>query len=144
MIHATRATRLVILCAALTACRGTPPQLAPSVAPAAAEWQAVLPQATQEVSAGRYAAADKLLAEFGARNPSTEAATESMFWRALFKLDPANPAPAIHEASMLLDSYLQAQHGGHRHEATVLRRVSSALEARTVALTPGGGAPRGL
>jgi TolA-binding protein len=130
----TRVLRVTILAAALTACHATPPQVAP-VPAAQSEWSATLLQSRDEISAGRYAVAERLLAEFAARYPASPEATEATYWRALYKLDPANPAAAPHDASLLLDSYLAAGPSAHQTEAQVLRRIAAVLEARTLAST---------
>jgi hypothetical protein len=80
------------------------------------------------------ASAERALADFVQRFPNSPEAAEVPYWRAVLKLDPANPS-AVKEATVLLDSYLAAAPTGiHRVEATALRRLISALEARTAAL----------
>jgi TolA-binding protein len=117
---------------ALTACHASPPQVE-AVPVAQSEWSATLLQSGDEVSAGRYAVAERLLTEFAARYPASPEATEATYWRALYKLDAANPAAAPRDASVLLDSYLASGLGAHRTEAQVLRHIAAALEARTLA-----------
>jgi len=87
-------------------------------------------QASQEAAAGRYGVADRLLTDFTSRYPASSEAAESMFWRAVFKLDPQNPNASTHDAGVLLDSYLANGLAPRRGEAGALRRVVSALEAK--------------
>jgi hypothetical protein len=118
--------------------------LAPAPSSASSDWTASLAQASQEVQSNRYAVADRLLADFVARYPNSPEALESSYWRALFKLDPANPATAPHEAGVLLDGYLATPAAGaHRTEAAVLRRVASSLEPRPALTAAAPAAPPG-
>jgi hypothetical protein len=134
-----RAARLLVLCVTLGACRsgqvstGTP-QPAPR-----AEWHATLAQASLDVSAGRYAVADRVLMDFTTRNPSSADAAEAMYWRALYKLDPANQSPNPKEAALLLDGYLASFEAPRKAEAAMLRRLATLLETRVAAPNVGGG-----
>lgn len=134
MTHSrTRVLRIVALCAMVGGCQSLPPQsLAPATS-ASSEWQATMAQSSQDASAGRYQAAERVLADFAARYPASNEATESMFWRALYKLDPGNTAAAPRDAMVLLDGYAQAPQAHHRGEGVVLRRVAATLDARVVA-----------
>jgi hypothetical protein len=91
-------------------------------------------QASQEAAAGRYAVADKLLADFTTRYPASGEGAESMFWRAVFRMDPSNPNASTHDASVLLENYLANPSAPRRGEATTLRRVINALEAKPSAV----------
>jgi hypothetical protein len=98
------------------------------------EWTAAQTQAGTEVLAGRYGVADKVLADFAARFPSTTQGTDAVYWRALYKLDPANGTATAHDAAVLLDGYLAAPlTAEQRAEGTALRRVAGALERASVA-----------
>ena len=103
--------------------------------PARNEGQAMILQASQEASAGRYAVADRILADYAARYPASPDVADAMYWRALYKLDPANQSAAPRDALVLLDGYLSTNSAGHRTEAQTLRRVAAALEARAAAAT---------
>jgi hypothetical protein len=101
---------------------------------AASEWPRTFAQATTDAHASRLPAADRVLTDFAARFPGSLEASEIPYWRAVLKLDPANPA-ASHEALLILDAYLaDTTSRQHRTEATTLRRLESALETRTAAL----------
>jgi hypothetical protein len=100
--------------------------------PGPAEGATTIAQASQEATAGRYGVADKLLSDYSARYPSTSESADATFYRALFKLDPANPNASPRESAQLLDSYIAANTGAHKTEAQALRRVANALEARAV------------
>jgi len=116
------------------ACQSSPSP-APTPEPTAAtEWPRTYVQATTDAREGRLPAADRALVAFVTRFPGSAEATEVPYWRAVIKLDPANPASS-HEALVLLDAYLaDTTFRVHRLEATTLRRLQAALEARTAAL----------
>ena len=130
MSTVSRALRGAALCVAMTGCgRMTPGPEVPSPT-ANSDWAGSLTQTWQEVGAGRYAVADRLLAEFAIRHAGSAEATDASYWRAVFKLDPANPASSAHDAIALLDTYLASGQTPHRTEAHAMRRVALALEAR--------------
>jgi hypothetical protein len=98
------------------------------------EWSAVYARITADTSATRAFGADRALAEFAQRFPSSPEAAEVPYWRALFKLDP-NSTAAMRESMTLLDGYLTtAPAGTHRLEAGVLRRLGLAIEQRNAAI----------
>ena len=116
-------------CAQLRAASSTPPR--------PLQWQLAeaLDQAEREALASRFDVADRLLADFASRHPGTHEGAEAGFWRAVFKLDAANPAASPRDAAGLLDGYLEAPATAqHRGSATALRRVAGALDARNAAL----------
>ncbi|MDB4890588.1 MAG: hypothetical protein JWL61_2443 [Gemmatimonadetes bacterium] len=117
----------------LSAC-STGQQHLSSPMPGPAEGLTTIAQASQEATAGRYGVADKLLTDYSARYPSTSESADATFYRALFKLDPANPNASAREAAQLLDRYISTNTGTHKTEAQSLRRVASELEARAVAV----------
>jgi hypothetical protein len=94
------------------------------------EWTAVLAGAHAANQEGRYADADEILVQFSNRNPRSEEAMEASYWRAAYKLDPANSAASRSSATRLLESYLA---GGarrrHTSEAMILRRLASSLDS---------------
>ena len=119
-----------VLYLAVSGCQGlTRAAEAPSP-DAHSEWAASLTQTWQELGAGRYAVADRLLAEYQSRYPASIDAIEAMYWRAIYRLDPANPAASTHEAIALLDAYLASSQTPHRTESQILRRIAVALDAR--------------
>ena len=91
-------------------------------------------QAGQEAIAGRYGVADKLLSDYAARFPATSEAADATYYRALFKLDPANPNASPREAAQMIDRYIATNSGTHKTEAQALRRVAVELEARANAV----------
>ena len=99
------------------------------------EWPSTLQRAQAAAEVGRFDAADSALAEFSARHPSSPEANETLFWRALFRLDPANPQSSASDAATDLTAYL-ARAGRHQHlvEARALRRA--ALLADSLAGAP--------
>jgi hypothetical protein len=110
------------------------PQEDPPTPTAAGEWPAVYVQAMTEARESRLPAAEKALMDFAQRFPGSPEAAEVPYWRALLKLDPANPA-ALRESLAMLESYLTSTPSGmHRTEAATLRRLGVALEQRNAAL----------
>ena len=121
---------------AVTACGTSQNRLAAPSPAGRTEWTPVLLQAAQEAGAGRYAGADKLLADFAVRYPASAEASEAMYWRALYKLDPVNQSAGPRDAAVLLDGYIASGANAHRTEVLTLRRLSSALEARAAVSVP--------
>jgi hypothetical protein len=126
-----RFVRLFAVIVLVTACTTGQQRLA-QPSPGPVEGATTIAQSAQEASAGRFGVADKLLADYSARYPATSEAADATYWRAIFKLDPANPTASPREAVLLLDSYLATNNGTHKAEAQTLRRVASALESRAV------------
>ena len=113
--------------------RRTPPSDAPAQT-AASEWPIVYARAITESRESRVPGAEKALTEFAQRYPGSPEAAEVPYWRAVLKLDPANPA-GIRESMALLEAYLaNVPAGVHRVEAETLRRLGLALEQRNAAL----------
>ena len=111
-------------------------------APGPMEGMTTIAQAAQEANAGRYAVADKLLSDYIARYPSTSEAADALYWRALYRLDPANPNASPHDAAQLLDGYISTSTGTHKTEAQALRRVAVSMENRAVANANSSAVPK--
>ncbi len=123
-----RAAPLLLAASLLTACLPQPPLTEPAPL-LRSEWTTAQTQAANEVLAGRYGVADKILLDFAVRFPSSPEAIETAYWRALYKLDPANRTASARDAGALFDAYLGAPvASAHRADATALRRVASVLE----------------
>ncbi len=114
----------VLFALAGTACIRRPPFLRPA---AEREWPAAYLVAQRAADRGAYPDADKALAEFAVAHPNTAEAAESAYWRAVYKLDPANKEASTRDAISGLDKYLAAPNGAHRGEAATLRRVAGQL-----------------
>ena len=133
------APRRVILAVALLSGSGClpvrrAPEAGEATPTAASEWQTVYAQTRVEARDSASVAVDKALADFAQRYPASPEAAEVPYWRAVLKLDPANPT-ALREALAMLDAYLASTPAGmHRAEAATLRRLGLALEQRTAAL----------
>ena len=131
----------LMLTAALTGC--APLSHDPESA-APREYGPALEQASLEVRAGRYGIADHILAEFAMKFPSAPEAVETLYWRAVFKADPANQVALVKESLPLLDSYLAAPAAAtlHRTEAGALKRLVILVESRAaVSSAPAPAAP---
>ena len=112
-----------------------------ALAPMEGQLTATLRQADQEALASRFGVADRLLTDFADKNPGTPESVETGFWRALFKLDPANQTAGLRDAIALLDAYLATPTViSHRSAATSLRRVAVALD-RPATMSAAAAAP---
>jgi hypothetical protein len=134
-----RRARLALFCVAIAGCSSLPSKQ-PSVAPQQeSEWTTLMSQVDLEIFGGRYDEADRLLASYVARNPASPRAPGALYWRALYKLDPANGASSPHDAITLLDSYLASPAATlHRADAQVLRRIAVVLEIRPAVAAASG------
>ena len=128
-----RVARVALVVAVVTGCRTGQARLAEPVPAGRAEWTAWLAQATQEAAAGHFAVADKLLADYTVRFPASPEASDAMYWRGVYKLDPSNTTATAREAAVLFDGYLASGAAAHRTEAQTLRRIAGVLDTRAVA-----------
>src|ERR1700675_1863593 len=81
-------------------------------APAQSDFGRTLYYARQNVDAGNYWAADKLLDEFARTHPDTPDAREIAFWKAAYLIDPANDRGSLGTRIAALDAYLAADSAG--------------------------------
>lgn len=89
----------------------------------------MLNQTDSLAAAGRYAAADSVLLAFERAHPGTRAAEETVFWRALYKLDPRSSAAARAEGRALMDAYAASPTTSwYRGQANVLRHIAREIE----------------
>ncbi len=110
--------------------------------PARTDFERTLYYARQDVDAGNYWAADRLLNEFVRAHPDTREAREIAFWRAAYMVDPANDRGSLGSGIAALDGYLAADSTGwYRHEATVLRRTAAVAQGVSGSTTAMGAAP---
>jgi hypothetical protein len=98
--------------------------------PAMLAWGDALDSVRVAVRAKRFADADSLLTRFSEQHTGTASAGESLFWRAILRLDPDNRGASPRDALRAVDAYLA---GGplqrHYYEARVLRRTVSLLDS---------------
>lgn len=96
------------------------------------EWTQALADARVAAESGKHADTDRVLATFASRHPGTPQATETLYWRGLYRLDAANRVHTATDALAMLDAYLLARPDTSvqpfRHEVVVLRRVAAATE----------------
>ena len=93
------------------------------------DYEKTLVAARQAVDAGNYFVADKLLDEYARTHPDTPEARELAFWKAAYKLDPANSQGSLQDGISGLDGYLAANPSGqYRNEAMVLRRTAAVAQ----------------
>ena len=120
-----RSLYIAIVSLALGACA----QLPVATAPVKNDFERTLYYARQNVDAGNYWAADKLLDEYVRKHPDTREAKEIAFWKAAYMLDPANDRGSLGSGIAALDTYLAADSTGwYRNEATVLRRTAAVAQ----------------
>lgn len=109
------------------------------------DWGDTLAKAQTAANDHRYADADRLLADFAARNPGSDGALESAYWRGVISLEPSNHDGSPQIAAAFFETY--ARGGGqlpHLTEASVLRDIAVRLQAAgaptvaAVAAAPGG------
>ena len=123
----------------LAACSGRGPSLTPTPSSPASAWIFALAEGGQAVQSGHHAVADRILLDFQHAHPAAPEAVEAMYYRALYKLDPANASPAPHDASLLLDTLLASPIvSRHYPDAIILRRLAASLEARATAPAAAG------
>jgi hypothetical protein len=138
-----RGFQIAMAALALSACAPLP-VVTP---PAPNDFQRTLHHARQDVDAGNYWAAERLLDEFVRTHPDTREAREVAFWKAAYMIDPANDRGSLSGGIAALDGYLAGDSTGwYRHEATVLRRTAaiahgasasgSTVASATAPLTP--------
>ena len=95
----------------------------------ASRWTTALDQAVSFLEAGRYAEADTALSGFAARWAGTPESADALYWRALLRLDPANPGATARDALVAIDAYLAGGADQPRYdELLVLRRLAGNLE----------------
>ena len=106
-------------------------------APAQSDFGRTLYYARQNVDAGHYWSADKLLDEFARTHPDTREAREITFWKAAYLIDPANDRGSLGSGIAALDAYLAADSTGwYRNEATVLRRTAAVAQGVSRSTAP--------
>jgi hypothetical protein len=117
-----RGLGIAIASLVLSACA----QLPIAIAPAQSDYERTLYHARQNVDAGNYWAAERVLDEFVRTHPDTREAREIAFWKAAYMVDPANDRGSLGSGIAALDGYLAADSTGwYRNEATVLRRTAA-------------------
>jgi len=101
------------------------------------QWNTTIGIARMNGDSGKYEAADKVLADFIAAHHGTREATEAMFWRALYKVDPNNKNGSLAAGITGFDAYLGADSAiWYRSEAVVLRRTAAVAQALKVGSAP--------
>jgi hypothetical protein len=129
---------IVMTSLALCACA----QLPVVTPPAQSDYERTLYHARQNVDAGNYWAADRLLEEFVRTHPDTREAREIAFWKAAYMVDPANDRGSLAGGIAALDGYLATDSAGwYMVEARLLRRTAAAAQGAAVGTTASARAP---
>ena len=121
--------RLILLASVVVTACGGGSQYVQTAPVTQTPFAATLSRAGDEASAGRFATADKALADYAVQHPASSEAVETLYWRAIYQLDPGNTSGSVHDGGVLLDSYIASPSAARRAEATSLRRIASALES---------------
>jgi chaperonin cofactor prefoldin len=101
-----------------------------SLPASARDWVTTLTIAKTAAAEGRFNDADRTLYDFARQYGSAPEAHEVTYWRAVFKLDPANRGGSTRTAIEQLDAYLaDSTNATHRTEAALLRRVALELDS---------------
>lgn len=92
-------------------------------------WASTLSEAQRFVAAKQFDSADSTLSSFAAMYPGTPPALETLYYRALYKMDPSNPHVSLTAAMASLDGYLADQRPRqHAVDAATVRRVAGQLD----------------
>lgn len=120
-----KALRILISMVTLAACA----HLQVIDPPVQSDWARSMTYARQDVDAGNYFAADKILDEFVRTHPGTPEAREIGFWKAAYLIDPANERGSLDGGIAALDAYLATDSAGvYREQAIVLRRTAAVAQ----------------
>jgi hypothetical protein len=129
---------IVMISLTLSACAQVP-LITP---PAPSDYERTLYHARQNVDAGNYWAAHRLLDEFVRTHPGTQEAREIVFWQAAYMVDPANDHGSLAGGIAALDGYLAADTAGwYKNEARLLRRTAAAAQSASVSTTASAPSP---
>lgn len=109
----------------VSGCAHAPSFLRPPVS----EWRSTLEDARAAADSGKWATADRRLAEYEARYPGSAEARETHYWRGLFRLAPGNDSTALRTAVPALERYLAQPGGTFRTEARLLIDLANAQQA---------------
>lgn len=100
------------------------------------QWDATLSEARLDADSAKYDAADRALANFISLHNGSHEATEAIFWRGLFKVDPNNKDGSLSAGISSFDAYLASDSASwHRSVAVVLRRTAALAESLKLAAT---------
>jgi hypothetical protein len=91
-------------------------------------WPATLATAQQLAAEGDPASADTLLTRFAAAHPGSIPATETLYWRAIYRLDGPFGTGGARDAVNFLSQYLSFSGKAiHRDDAYALRTVADQI-----------------
>ena len=112
---------LVVLVAVAAGCASRTISTAPRRA-----WAAALAEAAGYAAENQFEPADSVLRAFVTAHPESPDTLDALFWRAVYRADPANPGDSgAIQAQQLLDQYLASTAPQHlRYQAQALRRLT--------------------
>ena len=121
----------ILLALALGGCAHIQHSSAPTVRE---QWDATLAAARIAADSGKYETADNTLADFIAAHNGSHEATEAIFWRGLYKVDPNNKSGSLSAGISSLDVYLASDSAiWHKSVAQVLRRTAALAQSLKLA-----------
>jgi hypothetical protein len=101
------------------------------------QWEATLVRARLAADSGKYDTADQTLADFIAAHNGSHEATEAIFWRGLYKVDPNNKSGSLSAGISSFDVYLASDSAvWHKSVAKVLRRTAALAQSLKIATSP--------
>ncbi|HUF27147.1 MAG TPA: hypothetical protein VMM18_09235 [Gemmatimonadaceae bacterium] len=123
----SRALVAVLLLPILAGC-ATP--LQPHARAPVPEWVGTVTEAQSAAAEGEFLRADSALVAYEQANPGTPEATEAVYWRGIFALDPSNPHGSAAVAAAAFEAYLRDPAAVlRRSEAAVFHRLASRLDS---------------
>jgi hypothetical protein len=99
------------------------------------EWPPMLRSVKEAARAGRHAEADSALARFIERHRGSYQSREALYWRALLRVDPANPGSSPRDALRAINElFATGATADDYDEANILRRVVQRVDSLTQAV----------
>jgi hypothetical protein len=97
-------------------------------------WNTAFAAAQVAADSGKYELADKTLAEFISAHKTDPRATEAVFWRGVYKVDPNNKSGSLSAGISSLDAFLNSDSTSwYVPIARVLRRTAALAQSLTLA-----------
>jgi DNA repair ATPase RecN len=126
-----KATAALLLVGVALACASSRSAAVGSLPSASRDWIDTFGSVQSAVIAKRFEDADKELTAFAERYPGTAEAREAVYWRAVYRLDPANPKSDPASSIADFKRYLTADSTNlpRRAEAGVLQRLAASLDS---------------
>jgi hypothetical protein len=139
------AARAVMVVIAATGCFLRSPSSPAPLSGPAQQLDAAIERARELAAEGHFLLVDSVFVRFAAAHPDTPSGAETIYWRAIFALDPSNTDSLRPDRVALLDRYLATkQPVSHRVEAGLLRELIATVDTLQSLATAYGHVPAGL